>query len=191
MWKKEEYGDGSCINCGYLGKKDMEGFGEIWTASAEDRTTGQLVRHLTFMGSHKTVPWCFVGKFNLKDEVDQLDNPQINEATRIFSVLRKDRQCPSWYHWREFSSPKEQWDESVILAMEKRRQDFEIQMEKDRKEFDLKLFEMSQRIQKDSKAIVEKSDRFNRKITVLIIILAVLEVAGTLLALFFPNGFCG
>ncbi len=79
----------------------------------------------------------------------------------------------------------------MMLAMEKRREEFEMQMEKDRKAFDLKLFEMSQRIQNDSKAIVEKSDRFNRRITVLIIILAVLEVAGTLLALFFPNGFVG
>ncbi len=75
--------------------------------------------------------------------------------------------------------------------MEEKREKFEQRLEKDRKEFDLKLFELSQKIQNDSKEIVEKSDKFNRRITIFIIVLAVLEVAGTLLALFFPDGFSG
>lgn len=111
------------------------------------------------------------------------------ENVCIHRVITVKRDCPSWYPWRVFSSPKEQWDESMAMAMEQRREKFEQQMEKDRKEFDLKLFDLSQKIQNDSKVIVEKSDRFNRRITIFIIILAVLEVTGTLLALFFPNGF--
>lgn len=136
MWKSsEEYGKGQCINCGYLGKKDTEGYSKIWTVSAEDRTTGQLARHLTFFGGSthlNTVPWCLVGKANLKDEVDQLGSQQ-TEDKRIFSIITKHRNCPSWYVWREFSSPKEQWEESMMLAMEKRREDFEKLMEKEKR----------------------------------------------------------
>ncbi len=156
MWKKEEYGDDKCINCGYLGKKDTQGFGrECFIASAEERTTGNLAHHIIpGMSSLTTVPWCFCGKFNLKDEVDQLDDPQINEVSRIFSVLTKDRHCPSWYPWREFSSPKEQWDESVMLAMEKRQQDFEIQMEKERRGFEVRLQELNERDRKRTNRVM-------------------------------------
>ena len=146
MWKEEEYGHGKCVNCGYLGKKDIEGFGEIcFTASMEDRTTGQLVHHNTFQGgltSLDTVPWCFVGKANLKDEVDQLDS-QETEDKRIFNIITKRRDCPSWYPWREFASPREQWEESMMLAMEKRREEFEQRMEQERRDFELKLEEIN------------------------------------------------
>jgi len=70
------------------------------------------------------------------------------------------------------------------------------QIEKDRRDFEIELFKMNERIQrdsqaimKDSKAIVEREDKFTRRITKLIILLAILEVVGTFLALAYPNGF--
>jgi len=65
------------------------------------------------------------------------------------------------------------------------------QLEQDRRAFDIKLFEISQKVQEDSRAIAERGDTFTRKITWFFIILAVLKVVGTLLAFFFPNGFFG
>lgn len=168
---------------------------ECYTASSYARESGTLNEYvdsrpkgtLEIVPNIRTFPWCFIGEANLKDEVDQLDS-QVNEATRILDVIAKDRHCPSWYPWREFASPREQWEESVILARDQRREKFEQQMEKDRKEFDLKLFEISQRVQSDSAEIAKRSDTFNRRITLFFIVLTILAVVGTFLSLAFPNG---
>jgi len=72
MWGKEKYGDRKCINCGYLGKKDTEGYAQTcFIANAEERTTGQLLAH-SILGSVclRTIPWCFADKSNLKDEFE-------------------------------------------------------------------------------------------------------------------------
>ena len=190
MWGKEKYGDGNCVNCGYLGKKSTAGFDEIcFTASAEDRTTGQLAYHSTLQGgltSLNTVPWCYVGKANLKDEVDQFGSSQTG-ASRIFSVITKDRHCPSWYVWREFSSPKDQWEESVMLAMEQRREKFEQQMEQDRKEFEQKLendrknFEM--RLDGINRIERKRTDKIMIWLTVAAIIFALAEVTAALMGI--------
>lgn len=172
MWKSEEYGTGRCINCGYLGKKDTAGFGEMcFTVSAEDRTTGQLARHSTLNvrpGQFITVPWCFVGKVNLKEELDHLPVQQTEEE-RIRSLIGKDRNCPSWYPWREFASPREQWEESVMLAMEERREKFEKRMEQERKDFELGLEERNRRERK-------RTDRIMIWLTVAAIIFAAAQV---------------
>ena len=93
------------------------------------------------------------GKANLKDEADQLDS-QIKGVARVFNIITKDRNCPSWYVWREFSSPKEQWEESVMLAMEKRREDFEKRIEQDRQDFELKLEETNRQERKRTNGIM-------------------------------------
>ena len=204
MWKSEEYGTGRCINCGYLGcrSEDMR-ISECYPVSSYARESGTLNEYVDprpkgvaeIVPNIKTLPWCFVGKANLKNETDGLfdanDKELSQEKVCIYRIITKSRGCPSWYPLREFSSPKEQWEESVMLAMEQRQQKFEIDMDERRKEFDLKLFEMSRGIQNDSKIIVEKSDRFNRRMTWFFIALAALEVIGTILALCFPNGFGG
>lgn len=179
MWKEEEYGHDKCINCGYLGKKDTLGLSqECYIANAEERTTGNLAYHTIITKIRfDTVPWCYVGKANLKDEIGQLDS-QIKGVARTLNIIEKDRHCPSWYVWREFSSPKEQWEESVMLAMEKRREDFERE-----------LFEISQQVQSDSAKVAERADKFNRRVTWFFIALALLGVVGTFLTLAYPNGF--
>ncbi len=65
-------------------------------------------------------------------------------------------------------------------------------MEQRRQEFDFKLFEVSQKVQQDSHHVAERADSFNRRMTWFFIVLAALEVFGTLAAvlvgLAFPNG---
>jgi Zn ribbon nucleic-acid-binding protein len=97
MWKSEEYGTRRCINCGYLGKKDTEGLGECFAVSAEDRQSGELSHHKTFHGhliQISTIPWCFVAKADLRDEIAQLGSKE-TEDKRTFGVITKDRNCPS------------------------------------------------------------------------------------------------
>lgn len=65
-------------------------------------------------------------------------------------------------------------------------------MEKRSQDFQLKLFEISRKVQADSKTIAERSEGFNRRMTYFFISLAALEVIGTLAAVFvalaFPDG---
>src|SRR5215475_183207 len=55
------------------------------------------------------------------------------------------------------STPKDHFDLMSMELMENARRDFELRLEKDRKEFDLKLFEISQKIQEDSRKIASRS----------------------------------
>ena len=74
------------------------------------------------------------------------------------------------------------------------------QLEQDRRDFELKLFELSQKVQQDSKEIAQRSeklaqssDNFQRRITWFFIVLAILEVtfggAAIAVGLWWPNGF--
>ena len=94
----------------------------------------------------------------------------------IFDVISKSRDCPSWYPWKEFSNPKEQWEESIMLAMEKRREEFEQRMEQERKDFDLRLEELNKEERK-------RSNRVMKWLAIAAIIFAFAEVAAALLGI--------
>jgi hypothetical protein len=182
----EQFGQGRCINCGFLCKRSIDSTKPgCYTATTENRTTGTLT---DYIGVYKTIPCCFRNQFNIYSVLDT-DSYTPIQSEKVFEFINESKNCQYWYPFTEFVSPNEHFEELKMMQLEQQRKEFEQQMEKERKEFDLKLFEMSKQIQLDSKSIVEKSDKFNRKITILVIILAVLEVIGTLLALFFPYGF--
>ena len=180
---------GRCVNCGFLGKLrsqiDAETF--VYEATRYNRETGTFYRYSGHPEPRdiSTQITCFRNAANLQKELvdalamdGQRDRNAENEPT--LTLIKKPRKCKSWYLWTEHRSPKEHFEEFKMQ-----------QLEKERREFDLKLFELSQKIQNDSKVIVEKGEKFNRRITWFIIISAILEVTGTLLALFLPNGFGG
>ncbi len=172
---------GRCINCGFLGKRRMDrAVAGCYEALPVDRETGKFQP----IQGHGLYPCCFRNKTEYTWDVSQGQHP-----VDCLVQMSEDRKCQYWYPYTEHRTPEQHFEEFQMLQLEDNRRQFEQQMEKDRREFDLKLFEMSQKIQSDSKEIVTKSDRFNRRITIFIIILAILEVAGTLLALFFPDGF--
>jgi len=149
----EEYGTGRCVNCGYLGKRDEDlRISECYPASEYDRSFGKLDTHIISKGSgasvhFKTFPKCFVGKANLREEAAELFDDKDEELNKenvcIHRIITAKRDCPSWYPWREFSSPKEMWEESVMLAMEERREKFE-----------LNLFDMSKRLAQNNHKIM-------------------------------------
>jgi len=143
IWNQELYGTGRCVNCGFLGKRSPEIDEACFHVSAKDRISGMLNQHHTLAGGEtnlSTIPWCFVGKADFLKELGDIKATVI-QTDKVREVIERDRGCPSWYPWREFATPKEHFDESMILAMEKRREDFEQRMEKERKEFELKLDE--------------------------------------------------
>jgi hypothetical protein len=67
---------------------------------------------------------------------------------QIKALIQKDRKCDSWCKWQEGIEPKEHFEE--VKAE---------QLEQDRRAFELKLFEMSQKVQEDSRAIAKGASR--------------------------------
>jgi hypothetical protein len=185
----DRFGEGKCITCGFLGKRDdRPSMAICYEASSFDRLTGDFTCYSGTVNTFATCIWCFVGEALFHQEMTK-DGVTDTNYDRVHELIKKDRNCKSWYKWKEFRTPKEHYEELKMMQLEQSRKDFELRIEKERKEFDLKLFDLSQAIQKDSNEVVKKTDSFNRRMTLFIIILALLEVTGTLLALFFPNGF--
>lgn len=151
---REKYGKGVCISCGYFGKRMRDPSDtECDGVSVYERESGNLD---TSRGVN-VIPWCFVNQCDLVREVE-VGPGQVPKADSVAGMAKKQRNCPAWYPYREFASPKEQWNEAAMLVMEQRREDFEKALEQDRQKFELKLFEMSQAIQEDSK---RTSDRIH------------------------------
>jgi uncharacterized membrane protein (DUF106 family) len=73
-------------------------------------------------------------------------------------------------------TPSEHLEKLTMETTENSRRDFEMRLEKDRKEFDLKLFEISQKIQEDSRTIASRSFRFNLFFTIVIIVLTIVQI---------------
>lgn len=135
MWEEQEYGQGKCINCGYLGKSDNTLGQECHTAKADERTIGNLAHHIVpGIVSLDTVPRCFITKANLKNEVEQLGS-QSKGVSPTLVIIEKDRNCPSWYPWTEYFSPKEHFEEFKMQQLEDNRRAFEERLDNSNKEF--------------------------------------------------------
>ncbi len=141
IWRQERYGTGRCVNCGYLGKRSTKLAEKCFYADQKDRSFGRFNKHETLDGgltSLSTIPWCSVGKADLYAELTDM-GANVHQVHKVREVIEKDRKCPSWYPWREFASPKEHFEESMMLAMEKRREEFEERIERDRRRFERRM----------------------------------------------------
>ncbi len=184
VWE-EEFGTGRCINCGFLGKRDQQPtISACYEATSDDRRTGQLTellgphtssRSITSRPKIATRAWCFVHKAHFSAELVDV-GAQESDADKVLEVISKDRACPSWYPWREFSNPKEHFDESMTLALEQRREDFEERMEQKRRDFEVAL-------QRSNEEQRTRSDRVMRWLAVGAIVLAIAEVVAALLGI--------
>jgi hypothetical protein len=146
-------------------------------ATSDDRQSGNFSEIPGGLGV-EAVPWCFVKAANLNQEAEEYaaaNGVDKNQAT--FEVITTARNCPSFYSWTEFISPKEHFEEYKAA-----------QAEKDRRAFERELFDMSQRVQEDSHRLASESHSFNTKITCLVVVLALAEVLGTMAALAYPDG---
>ena len=63
----------------------------------------------------------------------------------LFYNLKKDRNCKSWYKWKEFRPPKELYEEFKMMQLEQDRKDFELKIENDRRKFECDMQEMNER----------------------------------------------
>ena len=87
----------------------------------------------------------FHNKVSLLAELQALGADEL-KYDKVLEVIMKDRHCTSWYPWKEFCDPKELWEEQMMMAMNKNREDFQKRMEKEGQEFDLGIFEMNKKL---------------------------------------------
>jgi hypothetical protein len=177
---------GKCRSCGFLSKHARTAADapapRFFEVEHAERGSADSFNHyrLEFRGPIKTEPMCFLGKTNLMQTLQEQGGEKLVEA------ILADRQCDGWYPYMPGLSPGEHYEE---LTMQR--------LENDRRDFEMRLFEMSQKAQenslaiaKDSKAIVsdlkviaEKNDKFSRRVTFWIVLLAALQALGSILAL--------
>lgn len=141
-------------------------------------------------GTYQTDLVCLVHEVDLMETIREIPyDTQEGQRLRVplaKGVIVADRHCPAWYPYTPGFSPTEHYEE---LRMQR--------IEDDRRAFEMKLFELGQRAQEnslkvaeDSKAIVgdlkdiaRANDKFSRRVTALVIMLAIIQTIGTLLAL--------
>lgn len=134
------YGQGKCVNCGFLCKRPQPAYylGYCHEADTDTRQNGNFSQHLIaineigmadgYIEKHQyvsTFPWCFVGKVNFLEEIT---NPQ-TQFDKMREITLRERNCPSWYPWTEFLSPKEHFEEFKMQQLEKERREFELKLE--------------------------------------------------------------
>jgi hypothetical protein len=118
-------------------------------------------------------------------------------AEKLSQAINFDRRCDAWYPYMPGFDPKEHYER---LQMQR--------LEQDRREFEAKLADMaltaeqksaaiatqsaeiareSKQLVADLKVIAQNSDRFTRRVTLWIIILAVAQVLVAVLFYLFPH----
>lgn len=113
IWKTLE---GRCISCGFLCQRIDLMTETVYEATVEARSYGNLVSHAE--SSRGTRICCFVYQEPLYEEFMRLtaeygqtrDNAEIN-----FEIITRDINCPKWYPYKPFLSPKEHRDESQSI----------------------------------------------------------------------------
>ena len=177
---------GKCRSCGFLSKHAKTAadipaprFFEVEHAERESSDSFWNYR-LVFHGGVKTEPMCFMGKINLMQVwLDRGDKGLVEQ-------ILADQKCDGWYPYMPGLSPREHYEEYQMQRLENDRRAFETRLaeiSQKAEESSLTIAKDSQAIVSDLKAIAEKNDKFSRRVTFWIILLAALQAAGTILAL--------
>jgi hypothetical protein len=158
-----DLGQGSCINCGFLCKRSAElGNESCYEATVRDRVDSRLYNEGLVGSDVNTVPWCFVRATNLPRDLGE--RPTL-KAVR--NAITKDRDCPNWILYSEYSGPREHFAELKIAQREQDRREFEQRVERDRREFESRM-ESERR-------------RFDMWLALVVAILALAEVAAAII----------
>jgi hypothetical protein len=185
-----EADQGKCRSCGFLSKHGTKPFGiplpRFYEAEHSERiTVGTFFRHaIGYRQWVDTEPMCFLGKINLMQLVAADTQPEIEG--KLESEILADRKCEGWYPYMPGLSPREHYEEYQMQRLENDRRAFETRLaeiSQKAEESSLTIAKDSQAIVSDLKAIAEKNDKFSRRVTFWIIVLAALQAAGTILAL--------
>jgi len=181
----DEAAQGRCRFCGFLSKhgSDTVNFPSprFYEVEHSERIYGRFTRHVISYGMvADTEPMCFVGKINLMAILGSEGQAKLLEA------INADRKCEAWFPYMPGLSPKEHYEEFNLQRLEADRRDFDLrlsEMNRKAQEDSLRVAEASKAVVSDLKDIALANDRFTRRVTALVILLAVLQTVGTVLAL--------
>lgn len=143
--------EGRCVSCGFAGLRGGYGAEQKYYQITKIERKTKLVLSGVMAPTQGTMPFkpmgtrlaCIKGIDLSADVQAFLDSGQtINEASQ--HVFEKDRHCPEWYPYQPSHDPE--WHLNDYRMQ---------QLENDRRDFELKLFSLSQQIQKDNKTIAK------------------------------------
>ena len=123
-WQKLK---GRCISCGFLCQRIDLMTETVYEATVEARSYGNLVSHAE--SPRQTRIWCFLYQEPLYEEFKRLtelyaktrDNAEIN-----FEIITRDLNCPKWYSYTPFLSPKEHLEKVNSSEVEQKRKEIAI-----------------------------------------------------------------
>jgi hypothetical protein len=175
---------GRCVNCGFLAKRtrsdpsNRASTPKYYEVESEARKNGEVWSYVqdSRIGPIGTEPFCFRQAAQIADEILSITGQFGSDRMAARDVFVKDRNCKSWYRYNPGLNPKDHFDQMNMELLENARRDFELRLEKDRKEFDLRLFEISQKIQEDSRKIASRSFWFNLFFTFVLIVLTLIQI---------------
>lgn len=188
---------GRCVNCGFLAQRVVRGsrfdskviLPAYYEIDQNGRTTGDVFRCVQnpLVDAVPAEPFCFMQAAELSDEVAVLQKGSGWSAAAL-EVFKKERNCESWYRYNPGLNPKDHFEQLNMELLEKSRREWEIRLETERKDFDLKLFEASQKIQESNRQIAADSYKTARRSfwftlfsTFVIVILTLISLGLTLL----------
>jgi hypothetical protein len=167
----ESVDKGRCVNCGFLAKRTRRD--QVNRASTpmyyevEDhaRESGEVSSYLQnpIAGPIGTEAFCFRNAADIKGEIDARFKEGDDDKRITLAVFEEDRKCTSWYRYNPGLSPKDHFDIMNMELLEKSRREWEMRLETERKDFDLKLFEASQKIQESNRQIAADSYKTARR----------------------------
>jgi hypothetical protein len=157
-----------CADCGYFGRRftDASEGTEVLQAGPTERRSGNL-SHYSYLRGNSTATdiVCFRHAFPLQSEAIEGGGQSNRTVEGTLDVLNRERLCGEWYPYTIGRTPKEHFEEFKMQELEERRKDFE-----------LRLFNMSQKVQEDSAKIARDSKALARDNKIIAIIIGIIVI---------------
>lgn len=176
-----------CSTCGFLGLADTfdQRLPPLPPFNSWQRVSGEIPPN--------NWPRCFLGKADLPFEMVVIQSPPLTEETRrkdavLAVIIRPNRDCGSWVRWNEYLTPHDHYEEYKMFQLEKDRREWQERLETDRKEWQERLDAQKHDTERARDEANKRSERFDRRITLILGIFVVMEVFGSLGAFMYPNG---
>ena len=124
----EEYGEGRCVNCGYLCRMDYNGVLSRERPAMRYQEIPEHDRRQNRWHGQGVGPWCFRG-IDLPSEIvavrrerniDHIDSKMLDElATAV--VTKEDRDCALWFSYTPTFTPREHLERQRMVELERFR----------------------------------------------------------------------
>lgn len=193
MQKKYSDGnEGKCRYCGFLSKHARRPEGlpapRFYEMEHSERIEGNFDNHaVVFQKMADTEPMCFLEIINF-EKINQTQG-----RAKLLEEINADRQCESWYPYIPGLSPKDHYEEYQMQHLELERREFEARLhdmslraqeagaliaEKNAtvQQKNVEIAEASRQLVSELKDIAKHNDRFSKRMTWLVIGLALIQI---------------